>query len=156
MILPIIQFDGTDKSPLRQIAKPVELKDIPYYNELVLNMDQTVYANHGLGLAAPQVGQNIQLFITVVNDVLRVYFNPQIHWQSKTKSVMEEGCLSVPNKTVTVSRPDSIDLEFYDALGKYTVQVFVGLEARAILHEYDHLQGRLIIDYENQSGPNKF
>lgn len=115
--------------------------------EVVKEMAGIMYSSKGIGLAAPQVGLSVRLFVIDVGDGLREFINPQIteRWGRKIK--MEEGCLSVPGVGVVVKRPDRIRVRARDAKGGLFTEEFEGLAARAIQHENDHLNGKLIIDY---------
>jgi len=105
-----------------------------------------MYKASGVGLAASQVG--IQKRIAVVNagECILKMVNPEI-LSKKGVSVMEEGCLSVPNKCVNVKRAEEIEVSYLDENDKRCRRKFSGLAARIIQHEIDHLNGKLIIDY---------
>jgi len=132
---------------LRQKAK--EVKEInAEIKQLALDMVKTLKANNGLGLAAPQVGQSLRL-ITVKPEPDKealVLINPRIKKASRKKTIIEEGCLSLPNTFRPVERPEKITLEALD-INNHPVKMKVkGLLARTIQHEIDHLDGLLIVD----------
>ena len=106
----------------------------------------------GVGLAAPQVGESIQLFLAQIggreDGKLVVFINPTITNFSAETDTMEEGCLSLPDEPwAKVTRPTHITIEYLDENGKPQQRQFSEFDARVIQHEYDHLQGVLYIDY---------
>lgn len=117
--------------------------------ELTENMYNTMQAFNGLGLAAPQVGIPIAMFVMrlqkVDSDVLRpsmiAVFNPQIISTSTTRKTQPEGCLSYPGLYLKIPRADMINVQYQNEFGATLTQTFGGYEARCFLHEYDHLQG---------------
>lgn len=125
--------------------------------QLVDDMIETMHANQGIGLAAPQVHRSLALFVTCVpverprkrmgSEQNRVYINPQILSRSEKTQVFSEGCLSIPNLYVNVKRPASIKIQATDLEGKTFQAVLSGYEATNFMHEYDHLEGTLIIDH---------
>lgn len=123
-------------------------------NELVENMFETMYEAHGVGLAAPQVGESLKLFVMDCSggkDPARrlALINPQIV-ETKETQVGEEGCLSFPEIYFQVERPRIVTVTAFDVNGKeFTTQV-EDLEARCVLHETDHLYGKLYTDFLKQ------
>jgi len=116
---------------------------------LLKQMAEIMYLNHGVGLAAPQVGINKKLLVVDIGDKnLLCLVNPIIIKTVGTDE-MEEGCLSVPNIYVSIKRPASIKIKALNENGKLLSFEATGLLARAILHEIDHLNGRLTIDHLN-------
>ena len=113
---------------------------------LIRLMLATMYEGKGIGLAAPQVGINKCILVADVGDGPVVIFNPVIIKQSGS-DVMEEGCLSVPEETVVIKRSKKILLKYLDQDNNVVEQEFNDLLARVILHEMDHLEGKLIVDY---------
>ena len=111
------------------------------------NLTKTMYLNGGVGLAAPQIGINKQLAIVDIGDkrLIRL-INPEII-ESEGIEIMEEGCLSIPGLYIPVKRAKRIKVKSLDENGRESNLEATGLLARAILHEIDHLKGRLIIDY---------
>ena len=114
--------------------------------QLVLDMIQTLRANTGLGLAAPQVGKNLRICVIEIENELFVLINPEIKSLSKEKICSEEGCLSFPNKFLEINRHKRIKVKAIDANGKKQIIRARGLLARVIQHEIDHLDGVLIVD----------
>lgn len=102
---------------------------------------------HGIGLAAPQVGNSRRIFVTDVDDdKKRAFINPEIIMTSTELVEYEEGCLSFPGLYFVVKRPGSLRIQAFNEKGKpFTIEAD-GLLARVILHEYDHLDGKLFID----------
>jgi len=107
---------------------------------LLADMWDTLHMREALGLAAPQIGIPVRLAIVYVSGVSRVLLNPVILWRSETTTTEEEGCLSLPGVSVAVPRSIAILLEGEPV-------PFEGLLARAVQHEIDHLNGKLITDY---------
>lgn len=128
-------------------VKAKEVDDFKGISSVIEEMAEIMYASNGIGLAAPQVGLSKRILIIDVGDGRRDFINPKITQRSAKKTKMEEGCLSVPGVGVTVSRPDRIKVKASDASGKLISEEFKGLAARAIQHECDHLDGKVILDY---------
>ncbi len=130
---------------LREVSIPVEKID---EDILVLTekMFETVKRENGIGLAAPQVGRNIRLFIVFLNNEKYVFINPQIIGTSQDMCLMEEGCLSIPKIYECVQRPKAVRVQFMNLEGKIKTIDADGLLARVIQHENDHLNGILFID----------
>ena len=112
---------------------------------LLDDMEETMYLEEGVGLAAPQVGALRQVFIVDVGEGIVEFINPEI-LESQGEQIGIEGCLSVPGKTGNVCRPAYVKVKALDRDGQEFVLEAEELMARAILHEYDHLQGTLFID----------
>jgi len=115
--------------------------------ETIHRMSDIMYVSQGIGLAAPQVGIGLSIFLVDAGDGLKVFINPQILESSARKSRMEEGCLSLPGIQVSVARPEEVKVRARDAKGEYFIEKFDGIKAKAVQHENDHLEGKLIIDY---------
>lgn len=123
---------------------------------LVQDMVETMFAERGMGLAAPQVSRSIALFITHVpiekgedeweEGPLRVFINPKIIERSDEEWILDEGCLSIPGVRGDVIRPITITIEYTDMMGERKTETYTGLEARCIMHENDHINGTLYID----------
>ncbi len=132
-----------------KIVKPIT-PDMP---EVILDMKKIMHLNKGVGLAANQVGLNMQLFV-IDEDIAQeheapsAYINPKITGYSKDTDEMEEGCLSLPEYYTTVERPKKIMIKALDESGKKFKFKAKGFLARILQHEYDHLQGILINDYK--------
>jgi peptide deformylase len=116
---------------------------------LLRKMAEIMYLNRGVGLAAPQVGISKQLAVVDIGDKkLLKFINPTIV-ESEGSEVMEEGCLSIPDVYLNIKRSKRIKIKTLDESGWEIYLEATGLLARAILHEIDHLRGRLIIDHLN-------
>ncbi len=140
---------------LRTKGKPVEKIDQEII-DLVHAMEKTMDDHNGIGLAAPQVGRSLRLFITraprqspdgewVEGDFL-VFINPIISEPSDESWLREEGCLSIPKVYGNVERPLKITVEAQDLSGKVKKMSYSGLQARVIMHENDHINGVLFVD----------
>lgn len=131
---------------LRKKAEPVpEIND--EIRELVNDMFDTMIENNGVGLAGPQVGKSLRLFVIIADDdVRRVFINPQIIKTSTQVGEYDEGCLSIPQVYETITRPLEVTVQAYNEEGKLFMLEADGLLARIIQHEYDHLDGILYID----------
>ncbi len=135
---------------LRENAKPVEEID-QEVKDLVADMIATLQDANGLGLAAPQVGVSKRIFITDLSSLeltesMRVFINPEIV-ESSGEVILEEGCLSFPGLYQKVSRPEQVKIKALDVEGHEFELEVSGMLARAILHEFDHLEGVLFIDH---------
>lgn len=129
---------------LRKKAKEVSQID-EHVLSLIKDMFEVMYANDGVGLAAPQLG--VPLRIIVVDDGKpRAMINPQIVYRSEEKVVGEEGCLSVPEIFENVERSKEVIVKYKDENGIDQEEKFVDYSARIVQHEYDHLDGVLFID----------
>lgn len=113
---------------------------------LISYMVETMYANQGIGLAAPQVGVTKRIIVVDAGKGLLKMVNPEII-STGGLSALEEGCLSVPGKLVEIRRPERIVVSFIDEENAPFQKSFEGLAAKAVQHEIDHLNGRLIVDY---------
>ncbi|MBQ1709686.1 MAG: peptide deformylase [Treponema sp.] len=131
---------------LRQKAQPVEeIND--EIRQLANDMLETMIDADGVGLAAPQVGRSIRMFVIMADDdVKRVFINPQIIKTSNEVGPYDEGCLSIPQVYETIVRPLQVTVQAYDENGKRFTLDADGLLARCIQHENDHLDGVLYID----------
>lgn len=135
---------------LREKGKPVEKIDRET-KDLVADMIATLKNAKGLGLAAPQVGAAVRIFIIDLSAIeltesVRVFINPQII-ETSGEVLMEEGCLSFPGIYQKIVRPETVKIRATEPNGKEFTLRASGMLARAILHEYDHLEGKLFIDY---------
>lgn len=131
---------------LRQ--KAVQIEDInDDIRLLVKDMLVTMTVEDGIGLAAPQIGQSIRLFVVKADDgIERTFINPQIIATSQETTSYEEGCLSIPKTYEDVIRPETITVQAKNERGRRFTLEASGLLARVIQHEYDHLEGILFID----------
>lgn len=149
-VLPVLRFPDPF---LRQKAKPVTRFDAALA-KLAGDMFATMYAEGGIGLAAPQVGRSTQLVVVDLNageeETLprepRVFVNPQI-LSREGEVVTEEGCLSVPEFTAEVARAERIRLRWQTLDGETREEDLDGLAAVCLQHEIDHLLGKLFVDY---------
>jgi peptide deformylase len=143
--------DRVLRQPAKRIAKIDE-----EVRQLAREMLQTMYSSQGIGLAAPQVGVGKQLIVIDIapDDPASqpvILINPVIKWSSRQVCDMEEGCLSIPNVYLPVTRPEEIEVSYKDETGRPRTLKTRGLLARVIQHEMDHLNGVLFVDrVENQ------
>ncbi|MDT8308134.1 MAG: peptide deformylase [Bacteroidales bacterium] len=152
MIYPIVAFGH----PLLR-KKSVDISpDYPELDLIIENMYQSMYVSKGVGLAAPQIGLNIRLFLLDTSPYANIYpevkifkkafINPTIEEDTGNEWVFEEGCLSIPNIHEDVVRKDTVRIAYYDENFNKHIEVFDGIVARIIQHEYDHLEGVLFVD----------
>lgn len=113
---------------------------------LIESMIKTMHSAKGVGLAAPQVGINQRIFVADVGEGPMVFVNPRII-KKQGSAELEEGCLSIPGVTVNVRRPEKILIQYLDEHNNVVERNFENLMARVILHENDHLNGKMIVDY---------
>lgn len=153
MILPIIAFgDPVLREKTEEIGP-----DYPHLDKLIRNMYETMYNASGVGLAAPQVGLSIRLFIVdgkpmgddddPMEDFKMVFINPRIVEEVGERWAFEEGCLSIPDIREKVEREPRVRIQWMNEKFEPQEAVFDGLRARIIQHEYDHLEGVLFTDY---------
>jgi peptide deformylase len=161
MILPIVAYG----SPiLRMVSKEID-KDYPGLEKFIEDMWETMYASNGVGLAAPQVNKDVRLFVIDSSQIFenqdeeekgkypdepgvkKVFINANITSLNGREWVYNEGCLSIPKIREDITRNEEITIEYYDEFFEHHVETFNGLTARIILHEYDHIEGKLFIDY---------
>jgi len=141
---------GNENPILRKKSKKIKVIDLQI-KKLANTMLQTMVVNKGVGLAAPQIGQNIRLFIMryMVDEDKLMYvaiINPEILNISREDVIREEGCLSLPNIWKKTVRPKWIEIKFQDLSGNVQIWKLRDLNARVALHETDHLDGILFID----------
>ena len=154
MILPIYAFGDP---VLKKIAEPIS-KDYPNLVELIDNMFETMHNANGLGLAAPQVGLSIRLFLVDgmpyakedndddLKDFKKVFINAHIIEQKGEQWMYNEGCLSIPGIREDIYREPSIKIHYLDENFNEFTHDFIGIRARIIQHEYDHIEGTLFTD----------
>jgi len=148
---------GTEAEVLRTKAEAVKDSTAPEIRTLVSEMLATMKAADGVGLAAPQVGRSIRLFVATVNERDFVFVNPVITARSESKIVFEEGCLSLPGQFLPVERFERITVTYDDIHGTRQTLEAQGFLAIVIQHEYDHLDGVLITDrYETQNAKKAY
>lgn len=163
MILPIVAYgDAVLKKKAKDISK--DHADLPH---LIENMFETMYQAKGVGLAAPQIGLSIRLFVVdaslyasdedakenkekrELKDFKKVFINAQMIAEKGNKWKFNEGCLSIPTIREDVERKPSIMLRYFDEHFKVHEEIFEGVKARIIQHEYDHIDGILFTDRIN-------
>ena len=150
MILPVFLYGHP---VLKKVAEPIT-KSYPKLDELIANMYETMHNADGVGLAAPQVGLPIRLFVAdgsgfkdpKVKDFKQVFINPTILEESGEEWIFNEGCLSIPKIREDVSRQFSLVIEYRDENFVKKKEKFDGTAARIIQHEYDHIEGVLFIE----------
>ncbi|MBE8721471.1 peptide deformylase [Sphingobacterium pedocola] len=158
MKLPIVAYGDP---VLRKKTAEID-EDYPNLKELIDNMFETMYAARGVGLAAPQVGLPIRLFVIdaspfaeddedeagdpSLKDFKKVLINPIIIEETGDKWAFNEGCLSIPDITEEVQRPTNIIINYLDEDFEEHEVALSGLAARIVQHEYDHIEGKLFID----------
>jgi peptide deformylase len=161
MILPIVAYG----SPiLRKVAEDID-KDYPNLGSLIENMWETMYSSNGVGLAAPQINKSIRLFVIDSEQIFEnqeedekgqypdepgfkgVFINAKILELSGEEWSYNEGCLSIPKVRGDVNRHQNVTLEYFDENFQKHTKTFNGITARVILHEYDHIEGKLFIDH---------
>ncbi len=151
MILPIVAYGDT---VLRKVGDNISA-DYEGLKDLVANMWETMYSAQGVGLAAPQVGKAINLFIIDTSgfededypDLKRVFINAEIIEEWGEEWAFEEGCLSIPHIREDVYRWSDIAIRYQDENFEWHEEEFDGIAARVIQHEYDHVKGKLFVDY---------
>lgn len=131
-------------------------KDYPGLSELIGNMFETMYAAHGVGIAAPQVGLAIRLFVIDASPFAdddeqlkgfkKVFINPQVLEEQGDTWDFNEGCLSIPEIREDIGRKEQVTISYYDENWVPHTETYSGLAARVIQHEYDHIEGKLFID----------
>ena len=127
--------------------KALEVKEVgPAERILIAAMIETMHGHKGIGLAAPQVGVSEQIFVADIGDGPVVVVNPKIIARGG-QEVREEGCLSIPGIVLNVKRPKKIRVRYLNEDNQTIERDYSDLLARVILHETDHLKGKLIIDY---------
>ena len=142
----ILEITKLGEEILRQKAQPVEEVN-DEIRQLADDMLETMIEANGVGLAGPQVGKSLRIFVAMADDdVKRVFINPQIIKTSEEVGDYEEGCLSIPQVYETITRPVRVTIQAQNEKGKLFTLDADGLLARIIQHEYDHLEGVLYID----------
>ena len=151
MVYPIVVYgDAVLRKKALDIKKGTDIK------VLVQDMFDTMAAAHGIGLAAPQIGKAVRLFIVdgttldeepELHDFRKVFINAEILKEFSESWEFEEGCLSIPNIREKVSRKGKIKVRYFNENWELQEEEFDGMKARIIQHEYDHIEGKLFIDY---------
>ncbi len=151
MIYPIVAFGDP---VLKKVGKEIVEGELDI-KKLVADMFETMYNAHGVGLAAPQIGKSIRIFIIDTEPmddeegkgIKRVFINPEIIEEYGDDWAFEEGCLSIPNIREDVFRAEDLKLKWLDENFKEHEEIFEGMQARVIQHEYDHIDGVLFTDH---------
>lgn len=153
MILPIYAYG---ERVLRAECEEVG-RQFPNLDKIIADMWETMYHSRGVGLAAPQIGLNIKLFIVDSQEmyeeeeegkgIKKVFINPEILAEEGRPWAYEEGCLSIPGIREEVNRKETLRIKYFDENFLQHMDTFDGLNARVIQHEYDHIQGVLFIDH---------
>jgi peptide deformylase len=163
MILPIVAYGHP---VLRKVASDI-LPDYPDLEKLIADMWETMYASNGVGLAAPQVNKDIRLFMIDTEQIFRsmeedddenpnypdapgmkaVFINAHLVEVDGDEWPYNEGCLSLPKIREDIYRHQAVTLQYRDVNFDSHIRIFTGITARVILHEYDHIEGKLFIDY---------
>lgn len=139
-------FTGAETPVLRKKAETVLSFD-KKLKKLVEDLLETVKTEEGAGLAAPQVGVSERVLIAKIGERFLPFVNPEIMWRSDDMIQSEEGCLSLPNIWLLVSRAREIVVRYHDEKGASKERKFSDFDARVLQHEIDHLDGVLITDY---------
>ena len=161
MILPIVAYGNP---VLRKVGKDIT-PDYPELNKLIEDMWETMYNSRGVGLAASQVNKDIRLFIMDSIQIIEnleedekdtypgdtgykgTFINARINTINGNEWSYNEGCLSIPKIREDILRKEEITITFLDEHFNLQTKTFNGITARVILHEYDHIDGKLFIDY---------
>ncbi len=152
MIYPIVIYGAP---ALRERCEEVP-ENFPDLKKLTEDMFATMYEAEGVGLAAPQIGQNLRLVVVDcspwaaedprLKDFRRAFVNPEIYERSEREDLFNEGCLSLPGLHEDVSRPVAVRIRYMDENFEQHDESFDGYAARVIQHEYDHLDGKVFTD----------
>lgn len=161
MILPIVAY-GTPI--LRQVSKEIT-PDYPDLSTLIANMWETMYSSNGVGLAAPQINRDVRIFLVDSQQIFenleegekdkypdgpgikQVFINAHITALNGEEWAYNEGCLSIPKIREDIYRSQEVTIEYDDENFEPHTATFNGITARIVLHEYDHIEGKLFIDY---------
>lgn len=161
MILPIVAYGAP---VLRKVCEDI-CADYPNLNSIIENMWETMYNSNGVGLAGPQVNIPVRIFVMDSEQIFRdqdedekgiypddpgykgVFINAHIVELDGDDWSYNEGCLSIPKIREDIMRPETVTLKYVDENFKEHIKTFNGLTARIILHEYDHIDGKLFIDH---------
>lgn len=161
MILPIVAYGNP---VLRKVADEIDA-DYPGLKELIDNMWETMYNSNGVGLAAPQINKAIRLFLVDSVQIIEnldeedkdlypgddgikeVFINAHIDELDGEPWIYNEGCLSIPKIREDVKREETVTITYEDENFNTHTKTFSGITARVILHEYDHIEGKLFIDH---------
>jgi len=153
MLVPKLKVRIYDDPCLRAKSEPVE-EIGPGERMLIQAMLAAMHEHKGIGLAAPQIGINRQIFVADIGDGPIAVINPKI-LKASGSDVMEEGCLSLPGIHVNVKRAGKISVRYMNEKGRTVEREYTELMARVFQHESDHLDGKLIIDYAGRKDKEK-
>lgn len=152
MILPVYAFG---QPVLKKVAASIS-KDYENLHELIENMWETMYAAHGVGIAAPQIGLSIRLFVIDSIQIMeedkksegikKVFINAKVVDETGDLWPYEEGCLSIPEIRGDVERPQKVRIQYQDENFNPHDEIYEGINARIIQHEYDHIEGILFTE----------
>ncbi|MBD3282568.1 MAG: peptide deformylase [Candidatus Portnoybacteria bacterium] len=144
-----MKIETGENNPILR-KKSLSIKEIDQNVRKFANkMMVTMLEENGVGLAAPQIGENIRMFVIPEGMVSEsVFINPEITKRSRRKNSMKEGCLSLPGKEVSIERSNWIKIRGINEKGEKFKLKVKGVPARVLQHEFDHLEGKLITDYE--------
>jgi peptide deformylase len=151
MIYPIVMYGDP---VLRQRAK--DIKPGTDIKQLVADMYETLHGANGIGLAAPQIGKSMRLFIVDASaledepgmeDFKKVFVNPVLVEEKGDPWEFEEGCLSIPNIREKITRKGQLSIRYFDENWNRFEETYDGMKARIIQHEYDHIEGKMFVDY---------
>jgi len=161
MILPIVAYGAP---VLRTVCKDIT-PIYPELGKLIEDMWETMYSSNGVGLAAPQINRDIRVFIIDSEQIFanqdeedkgkytdepgfkQIFINAQVKELNGGEWIYNEGCLSIPKIREDILRHEEVTLEYVDEHFAPQIKTFNGITARIILHEYDHIEGKLFIDY---------
>lgn len=151
MIYPIVVYGDP---VLKKVAVDIE-KDSIDVKQLAADMYETMYAANGVGIAAPQIGKSIRMFVIDaepfdkkrLKGFKKIFINPEIIKEDGDEWTYEEGCLSIPGIRYDVSRHSIITIKYFDENWVEHTETYDDLKARVIQHEYDHIQGILFVDH---------
>jgi peptide deformylase len=151
MIYPIVVYGNPI---LKQRARDIVKGEIDT-DQLAADMYETMMQAEGIGLAAPQIGKSLRMFVIdaskmedpEIGDFKQIFINPEITREEGDEWAFEEGCLSIPEIREEIFRPEKLTIKFVDENWQPHEQTFNGLKARIIQHEYDHIEGVLFTDH---------
>ncbi len=151
MIYPIVAYGHP---VLRKTGEEIDPGSIDV-KQLAEDMFETMHYAQGIGLAAPQIGESLRMFVAdasamedeEMQDFKKVFINPEILDEYGEEYAFEEGCLSIPHVRENVIRPEKVRIHYYDEEFNEYEEEFVGMKARIIQHEYDHINGILFTDH---------
>jgi len=151
MIYPIVAYGHP---VLKRSADDIVKGEVDV-EELANDMFETMHHAQGIGLAAPQIGKSLRMFIAdaapledeEIGDWKRVFINPEIIEEYGDDWIFEEGCLSIPNIREDVMRPQKLKIHYFDENWEEHEEEYEGMQARIIQHEYDHIEGILFTDH---------